>query len=252
MTTTVYDRVNHLVASDSRWSFDLSKRGYDGHVLYIDDTGFGKIADRNDFVLTLAGDGFLIEQWKIWWSGDLSKQEPPVVLPTGQSVCLHIVKKTTNEVVFDKGDKLVVKCQDTNDLKAVFSGSGSGSAAQNWMHSHCARTAIDSAKTVDPYSGGTVRFIDFLSSKADLENTVHAISEVNQALLQRGLIMDTKNPQSPHVSISAQEVADVRQMLVNGSITPCAPIGRPTQDWDEKSRTKLAEAINRIREEESA
>ena len=252
MTTTVYDRFNRLVASDSRWSVDLTQCGYDGHVLYIDDTGFGKIADRNDFVMTLAGDGLLIEQWKTWWAGDLSDREPPVVLPTGQSVCLHIVKKSTNEVIFDKGDKLLVKCQDTNDLKAVFSGSGSGIAAQDWLQSYCARSAIDSAKNYDPFTGGTVRYIDFISNKSDLENTVHAINDVNQALLQRGLIMDTKNPQSPHVSISAQEVADVRQMLVNGSITPCAPVGRATQDWDEKSRKKLADAINRIREEESA
>lgn len=50
MTTTVYDRVNALVATDSRWSVDLSPHGYDGHILYIDDTGFGKLAPRNDFV----------------------------------------------------------------------------------------------------------------------------------------------------------------------------------------------------------
>ncbi|MCX2257831.1 hypothetical protein LVU85_18105, partial [Escherichia coli] len=105
MTTTVYDRVNALVATDSRWSVDLSPHGYDGHILYIDDTGFGKLAPRNDFVMLLAGDGLLIQLWKHWWRGDLSQQEPPVVLPTGQSVNLHIVKKSTNEVIFDKGQK---------------------------------------------------------------------------------------------------------------------------------------------------
>ncbi|MFQ9379138.1 MAG: hypothetical protein ACLR31_03710 [Escherichia coli] len=116
MTTTVYDRVNALVATDSRWSVDLSPHGYDGHILYIDDTGFGKLAPRNDFVMLLAGDGLLIQLWKHWWRGDLSQQEPPVVLPTGQSVNLHIVKKSTNEVIFDKGQKLVVKNNETEEL----------------------------------------------------------------------------------------------------------------------------------------
>ncbi|POU74055.1 hypothetical protein C3387_20555 [Leclercia sp. LSNIH6] len=252
MTTTVYDRINRLVASDSRWSCDLSLKGYPGHVLYIDDTGFGKIADRNDFVMTLAGDGHLIELWKIWWSGDLSEQEPPVVLPTGQSVVLHIVKKSSNEVIFDKGNMLAATCTQTKDLQAVFSGSGGGIAAQNWMSSHCAQTAIGEAKNFDPFTGGEVRFVDFTSKKTNLETSVRTISEVNRALLMRGLIMDTKNPHVQHVSISAQEVADVRQMLVNGNITPCAPIGKKTQDWDDASKQRLRSAIDRIREEESA
>ncbi|CFR14972.1 hypothetical protein [Yersinia frederiksenii] len=252
MTTTVYDSVNRLVASDSRWSCDLEACGYPGHVLYVDDSGFGKLADRNDFIMTLAGNGFLIELWKTWWAGDLSEQEPPVVLPTGQSVCLHIAKKSTNEIIFDKGDKLVVKCVETNSIKAVFSGSGSGSAAQNWLTNHCARTAIEAAKLQDFLTGGDVRYVDFISGKSDLENSIHTIAEVNQALLMRGLIMDTKNPLSPHVSISAQEVADVRQMLVSGAIVPCAPTGKETLNWDDKSKTRLAQAIQRIREEESA
>ncbi|MCI8906455.1 hypothetical protein ACFC2F_03445 [Enterobacter sichuanensis] len=252
MTTTVYDRISRLIASDSRWSCDLTEHGYPGHVLYIDDTGFGKIADRNDFVMTLAGNGHLIEQWKIWWSGDLSDQEPPVVLPTGQSVVLHIVKKSTNEVIFDKGNVIAATCTQTRELQAVFSGSGGGVAAQNWLSSHCARTAISEAKELDPYTGGEVRFVDFTSNKTNLETSVTTIAEVNQALLMRGLIMDTKNPHVQHVSISAQEVADVRQMLVNGNISPCAPIGKKTQDWDDASKQRLKSAINRIREEESA
>lgn len=252
MTTTVYDRLNRVVTSDSRWSVDLSPKGYDGHVLYIDDTGFGKIANRNDFVMLLAGNGHLIEQWKIWWSGDLLEQEPPVVLPTGQSINLYIVKKSTNEVVFEKGQKLIVRDTTTDELFAVFTGSGSGVAAQNWMDNHCARTAIDESKIYDPYTGGEVRYIDFDTGRNLLEESVLSINVVNEALLQRGLIMDTKNPQSPHVSISAQEVADVRQMLINGSITPCAPVGKQTPDWDQKSKSRLASAIQRIREEEAA
>lgn len=251
MTTTVYDRLNRVVTSDSRWSVDLTDKGYVGHILYIDNTGFGKISDRNDFVMLLAGSGLLIELWKTWWKGDLRLQEPPVVLPTGQSVNLYIVKKSTNEVIFEKGQKLIVKDTATNELFAVFTGSGSGAAAQNWMGNHCARSAIEESKRLDPFSGGEVRFVDFDSGMTHLEDSVFTINEVNQALLQRGLIMDTTNPQSPHVSISAQEVADVRQMLVNGSIFPCAPVGGQTVDWDDASKARLRSAIERIREEEA-
>ncbi|MGD2900019.1 hypothetical protein ACP80M_28795, partial [Escherichia coli] len=99
--------------------------------------------------------------------------------------------------------------------------------------------------------GGTVLFLDLRTNESLVEDSVSTISEVNEALLQRGLIMDTKNPHSPHVSISAQEVAEVRQMLVSGSITPCAPVGQRTQDWDDNSKLRLANAIQRIREEEA-
>lgn len=251
MTTTVYDRLSKVVTTDSRWSIDLTSRGYEGHVLYIDNTGFGKIAIRNDHVMLLAGNGKLIEQWKIWWAGDLSEPEPPVTSGNNQSVNLYIVKISTNEIVFDKGQKLIVNNTENNEILALFTGSGSGIAAQDWMNNHCARTAIDESKLHDPYTGGDVRYVDFSGGQYSIENSVLHINDVNQALLQRGLIMDTKNPHTPHVSISAQEVADVRQMLVAGSITPCAPVGKKTAEWDEQSKSRLAMAIQKIREEEA-
>ena len=40
-------------------------------------------------------------------------------------------------------------------------------------------------------------------------------------------------------------------MLINGNITPCAPVGKKTQDWDDASKKRLSAAIKRIREEEA-
>ncbi|WP_241624234.1 hypothetical protein [Rosenbergiella epipactidis] len=55
---------------------------------------------------------------------------------------------------------------------ALFTGSGSGIAAQNWINSQCSRLAINESKLHDPYTGGEVRYVDFTSGQCSLEDTV--------------------------------------------------------------------------------
>lgn len=57
MTTNAIDKINSIVACDSRWSGDL----IDGeHVLTIDDSGFQKLGIKQAGCMVVAGDLLLI------------------------------------------------------------------------------------------------------------------------------------------------------------------------------------------------
>ncbi|HDT4040791.1 hypothetical protein ACLEXY_02755 [Enterobacter ludwigii] len=256
MTTVVYDRLTRAVTSDSRWSCDLDAfdPGYAGHILYVDDTGFGKLAIREDSVMVLAGNGILIELWKKWLTREvLSFEEdtPPLSIPGQMPFSIYLIEISTNKVLFDEGHKHTIFDTEKNEVVAAFSGSGGPHAANNWMTSLCARTAIDFAKLQDHYTGGTVRYVDFSSGKCDLESELTTIQEVVNLMLERGFIMDTKKPTAAPVSISAQEVAHVRQLLANGSIMPSAPVGKGAADWSDESKARFFKAIEHIRDSEA-
>ncbi|MBD8180203.1 hypothetical protein IFU25_00665 [Pantoea agglomerans] len=255
MTTTVYDRINKLIVTDSRWSKDLTEFGYPGHVAYVDNSGFGKMCVRDDHVLTLAGNGMLIQHWKEWLSGDISKPRPPILIDGTEAISLYIVKISNNEILFDKGQKLAATAIDDEGNKvinAVFSGTGAPFAGNVWLQSGCARTALEAAKVGDICTGGEVRYVDFTSGQRLLETDKHLISDVAEAFLQKGMIMDTTNPLSQPVPINDQEVVHIRQLIANGNIVPCAPTGGKPVVWDEKSISRLDAAIESIRRDEEA
>ncbi|WP_313063439.1 hypothetical protein [Atlantibacter hermannii] len=254
MTTTIYDRVNRLVATDSRWSRGLDDLGYPGHVAYVDDTGFGKMAVRDDHVLTLAGNGLLIQHWKEWWSTDLSDPRPPILIDGNEAITLHIVKISTNTIIFDIGEMLAAQYIDENGqiiTNAVFAGTGAPYAGGTWQQTGCARTSIEAAKANDIRTGGEVRYVDFNSGSVNIETSKHLISDVAEALLHKGMIMDTNNLLSQPVPITENEVAHIRQLIANGDITPCAPTGGKTVNWTAKSLSRLDAAIDSIRRDEA-
>ncbi|WP_210501678.1 hypothetical protein [Pantoea ananatis] len=254
MTTTVYDRIAKAVTSDSRWSCILDPYGYKGHILYVDDTGFGKIALREDTVMVLSGNGFLIEQWKKWLLAsvlDPDAEMPPTYLDGQMPLGILIIEKSSNKILFGVGRNHTIFDHEVNEVLATFSGSGEAFAAIKWNRSTCAKSAVEHAKGNDPFSGGSVRYVDFTSGSHDIETGLDTIQEVVNIMRDRGYIMDTTKPGAAPVSISAQEVADVRQLLANGSLTPSAPVGHGAKPWDDASKDKLKKAIQHIRDAEA-
>jgi hypothetical protein len=254
MTTTVYDRIAKAVTSDSRWSCPLDNYGYHGHVLYVDDVGFGKIAFREDVVMVLAGNGKLIELWKKWLAAreiDPEAEMPPDFIEGQSPLGLLLIEISTNKVLFGVGRTHTIYDHGSDEILATFSGSGEAFAAMCWNSTLCAKTAVKIAQDHDYFSGGTVRFVDFNSGTSDLETSLDTIQEVVNIMLQRGFIMDTKKPSAAPVSISAQEVAEVRQLLANGALTPSAPVGKGAKPWDDSTKEKLKKALQHIRDTEA-
>jgi len=106
LTTTIYDTINKKVASDTRWSVKVILSDKNEYFVYVDDSDFDKIADRENSVLVLAGNGKLIAKWKEWWYTSLDTDNLPETNIDGENVVnLMIVDKSNNKILFDAGQK---------------------------------------------------------------------------------------------------------------------------------------------------
>ncbi|HBZ9867375.1 TPA: hypothetical protein MND73_004305 [Salmonella enterica subsp. houtenae] len=213
-------------------------------MLYVDNTGFGKLLQNENFIIVLAGNGLLIERWKNCFKYDISKPHPDV--KTGDAFLqVAIINKGRNELTFSSGEHLPLS--DHRGLKALFSGSGRKYAAHNWNEEQCAKASISAAIAADYHTGGDVRFIDFNhSGLLNIENTVNTIKEVNQTLLKRGLIMDTNTPGRKHRPLTGAAAENVRHLVANGDIIPSAPTGQ-SSPWTPEKRHQLEAAIDEMR-----
>ncbi|EGR6730032.1 hypothetical protein OYQ83_002154 [Salmonella enterica] len=213
-------------------------------MLYVDNTGFGKLLQNENFIIVLAGNGVLIERWKNWFKSDISKPFPDV--ETGDAFLqVAIINKDRNELIFSSGVHLPIS--EHRELKALFSGSGRKYAARRWRERRCAKESVSAAIAADCYTGGEVRFIDFNhGGLLNIEDTVNTIKEVNQTLLKRGLIMDMNNPGRKHRPLTNEEVESIRNLVANGDITPSAPTLQ-SSPWTTEKRQQLNDAINTMR-----
>ena len=143
MTTTIYDTINKQVASDTRWSAKVTLSDGNDYFVYVDDSGFDKIADRENTVLVLAGNGPLIAKWKEWWHTSLDTNNLPETDINGENVVnLMIVDKSNNKILFDAGQKKALFCELSSVMLSVFAGSGDIHAASCWSLNRCVNTAI--------------------------------------------------------------------------------------------------------------
>lgn len=254
MTTTVYDRVNQLVASDSRWSRDLDSLGLQDFILFVDDTGFGKISVNGNYVLCLAGNGSLIESWKSWWKGPNRSRDnyPPVEKQDGSKIVIYAINKATNEMEFWSNLSCVHLEPENQQIQAVFSGSGQTYALQQWQQSQCAKSSVVTAMDGDCYTGGTVRFIDFNTGHNDLEDTVNTIADVVSIIKDRGQIMNKYDPTKTTTQITEPHLKMVRDLIANGDVNLSAPIGNANVVWDANAHQRLSNFIGKVLAEESA
>ncbi|WP_155767673.1 hypothetical protein [Xanthomonas hortorum] len=103
MTTNVLDNNSKRLASDSRWSLLIG-----GHLVYVDDTGFDKIADRASAGMICAGDAQLIGAWKEWFLARDQIDLPPTErrLSNGalSPICVTIISKPGFTIDFSSGN----------------------------------------------------------------------------------------------------------------------------------------------------
>lgn len=247
MTTNVIDRRKYVVASDSRWSIFNEAQGY---VVYVDDTGFDKIADRHFGSLICAGDARLIEAWKAWFRAPIldvanlpatERYEPNGAVA---SIVVSLVTKPDGRLVYSFGWYL-----DHED-EAKFSGSGAVAARDCYVLNHCGKTAVESAGLVDPMTGGETKFVEVQTMRHNLHSQVVSLKEVEEQLLNRGHVMDLNTKKV--VPLAQWNQQSVAQGLEAGSLSLSAPTGQPHRAWTEVEKNELRKALQNLADFELA
>lgn len=256
MTTTIYDGLQRVVGSDSRWScfakevkgsFSLCPQQEATHIVYVDDTGFGKILLRQDIVLCLAGNGGLIEQWKRWWRANtLVKNYPPFTTATGDYVALYAVDLKTNEM-YPLSNQIDCSYVDPNtrQVRALFSGSGGEIAFRAWRATMNVIASIKFAISFDCCSGGGVRYIDYAAQQQDIEDSFHTMLDVRDKLITGGFVMELNIKNA--IPITDAQFDGLRHDLSGQTASIGAPLGPTTQViWDESAFARLDALVDLV------
>ncbi|MFV7666891.1 hypothetical protein [Shewanella algae] len=259
MTTIIYDKYNKAVASDTRWSCEAEFSDGRKYFFYVDDSDFEKIADRDTAVLILAGQGDLIAKWKDWWHNSLDENNlPPIENANGMTaVSLMIINKTTNEVIFDAGQKKLLYCMQTNNLMSVFAGSGDLWAAHCWNTNRDYVSAVITASNNDLYTSPIVKFVDFGNGTKNVAKCCFQYNEISNAMLRRGYFMDISNGQPAANDVgtpltSEQLRTELSSKLANGSIVASAPVpGLSNFKWTDEHKARFQRAIQQVKQQEN-
>lgn len=248
MTTTIYDRFNRLVLTDTRWSVGPVKIGDVIYLIFVDDCDFEKIANRENAVMILAGNGQLIADWKKWWFESLDPEDMPETEVDGKNgISLIIIDKVNNEVIHDCGMKIAYKCINTSDLKAAFTGSGGKAAAENWTVTQCSRTALTAAATIDPFTSDIHKYVDFNSGKTNVKDPIYDYTSIIESIIQGGYIM-TLN-EKDIVKLSESPLAEtIKLALASGDLAASAPSPSVSDtEWTPEKKESLRAAIREVR-----
>jgi hypothetical protein len=246
MTTNAIDRVNKLVASDSRWSMPL-----DGNrIAYVDDTGFDKLANRQFHTMAFAGDGILIEQWKHWFSAetlDFDNLPPFQRLEGNTLVTLYfsLVQKPDCTVIFNSGWWI------HHGEHASFAGSGATHAYDCFVLNGCGKRAIVSASANDPATGGEIKFVELVSGFHNLNHEQTTLAHVIQQLNLRGFVMDTNTKVITPIKDLQQATVEALRALESGERSLTAPTGLPMRCWTESQKDVFKNALRDVSRQEA-
>lgn len=239
MTTNVFDKSALALATDSRWSFRVQNHA----ICYVDDTGFDKvfIDGAGNFAACFAGNANLIELWKTWLATDLNSPEPPV-FQDGMSISICLVDR--------EGSVLIDANQDIfHEDGSRFAGSGALDAYECWKVNKSATKAVESAKLIDLYSGGSVKSADLSSGSHNIANDV-SLQDVNQIFIEKGFVMYLTNPQPVEFGKAAANdplLQQVKADLSAGNVQISAPCDSMYQDWSAEQKSKLASAVSELK-----
>jgi hypothetical protein len=80
MTTNVFCKLQNVLASDSRWTYENEDTKYD-FFGFVDDTNWDKIfhSKKNELGLLFAGNSKLIDSWKSWALSEIEIGNRPAI-----------------------------------------------------------------------------------------------------------------------------------------------------------------------------
>lgn len=253
MTTNVLDRRFSRVTSDSRWSVMVDVRDQK-FIWYADDTGFDKIAERQNAVMVCAGDAKLIEAWKAWFSEPLPSNDLP---PTDRieldgsfhELYVAIVEKPSFTVLFYSGDyDHVGGSGNFEDADASFTGSGGGFAKCCYTVNACSLKCVATAAESDPATGGEVKFVDVAQGTSNVGAELKTIQAIRDKLVTEGTLMNMTTKAKEQ--ISGLTKTELTEALAANKVSIAAPTGRAPRAWTMEEKLKVSEVMRRIVESE--
>lgn len=240
MTTNVMDKKNNRVTSDTRWSLE----SVEGYVVYLDDTGFSKIAYDDHSVMICAGNARLIAAWKNWYASDVTVPQPPtkLVFPDGTEhvILMSLILKDGFRTRFSSGYS-----EEYRD-DAKFSGTGSEAAKDCYSINGCSTKCVESAKNQDPFTGGEVQYVNFSTNETNVGPDTVTLEQMIDQLQPRGFAMDKKT--KIVVPISQLPVNAFAKTVGNALEQLSAPTGLPPRDWTDRERHDAEVAMQEIRD----
>ncbi|MBI6925732.1 hypothetical protein Q9323_03345 [Pseudomonas fulva] len=218
MTTNVYDGTKRLLSSDSRWS---SKHPSGDFIIFVDDVGFDKIEVASGHAFLFAGYASTISDWKAFLKSKPSSSQGH---PSLDGIALLITNVATGQIVDHVGQDIQIANADQSVTS--FAGSGSSHAADCWTVNGCAKTAVESAKNFDLFSGGSVRYLELNTLDNNLLNITN-YDELKKSFTAQGMVMYTANSHK-QVPVNEAALTDVRvgelcNEIARGQISPSAP-----------------------------
>jgi hypothetical protein len=247
MTTNAIDQRKRIVASDSRWSFER-----DGHLYFVDDTGFDKIVDRPRAAIICAGDAQLIADWKAWFTSRIPSQVLPATERTDRSgamaaICVSVIAKPTCQLMFRNGWYL------SADEDAMFTGTGAQFAYQCYLLNKCGRLSIASAAKSDPQTGGETKYIELDTNKHNVSLLQKEMKDLDREMLTRGMVMNmtTKKVVTIHEHQAAHG-SSAQAAIARFDLS--APTGHAPRAWSDAEKEKLSRVmaeITQLEEEDS-
>lgn len=245
MTTTVYDGIAKIAATDSRWSISLENA-----VVYVDDSNFDKIEYLSDkrLVVTFAGNASLIEVWKTWFRTGMQGSRPSVSEkgPSGEefSIATCILSLNDGGVLFAHG-------QDIEIENAKFAGSGGIHAHGCWQNHKCAVRAVDSAKKLDVFSGGETKYVNMMAGEHNL-NSPLSCRDMTTSFLSKGFVMYLHNKADSPVPFQEAVSRDrameqLAQDIASGAVVARAPCDAMFKPWTPEEEKQLDDVLARIK-----
>lgn len=257
------------MATDSRWTLNYNHLGQTKH-LFLDDAGYHKLLKVRatgaeiDLIFMFAGDAAVIDGWKKSINAIRSRQAhvPFEQLPVdGMNVA--VASSSVTDLLYQFGVEFSVGDE------ANFAGSGSFAAAESWQSCQCARTAVESAKQQDAYTGGTVRYINLQTGEHNLVDDQIGLAELIAMFKQLAMVralssrlptgegnmnkisqtIDTSvkpaNSEVMDAGEIAAEMASFDKSVAAGAM-PKAPCDAYFQPWPEEDRKNFVGLMNNL------
>lgn len=236
MTTNIYDFHAGMIGSDSRWSIETPSKS----IIYVDDSGYEKIAHIGNYAFLFAGNVMVIHAWKMYLHE--RSQGLPAARPPLAGCAFLAVELSSCEILEEYGQDIGPVDAETGRKVASFAGTGSFHAHKCWRQNKCVKTAVRSAVADDYFSGLPLKYLNLKNAGDKDCASVLDLEVLRNSFLTKGMVMKPSTIKAPipllEAAVNDPEIAKCRDDIANGKATiqaPCdAMYNQPTAEDERK------------------